>query len=124
VKASFRPRAVVCALVAAAVLAVCGGASAHAFFNRSEPRAGATLSSPPDVIRIWFNGPIEPVYSTMRVENRSQRVDKTGGRVSQADSTLLELSVAAVPPGRYRVIWSVIARDGHREEGAFGFRVK
>jgi methionine-rich copper-binding protein CopC len=30
----------------------------------------------------------------------------------------------ALPSGRYRVFWTVVARDGHRTEGDFSFRVK
>jgi methionine-rich copper-binding protein CopC len=46
------------------------------------------------------------------------------GRVDPKDPTLLEVSVPPLPPGRYHVFWSVIARDGHRTEGDFPFRIK
>jgi methionine-rich copper-binding protein CopC len=44
--------------------------------------------------------------------------------VDSADGTLLEVGLPPLPPGRYRVFWSVVARDGHRTEGDFPFRVK
>ena len=79
---SFRPRvAQVRALVRpgraspdglAPVLALLpGGAWAHAFVSRSEPRAGATLGESPAQIRIWFDGPVEPVSIDIRVENEA-----------------------------------------------------
>jgi methionine-rich copper-binding protein CopC len=40
------------------------------------------------------------------------------------DNTLVEVGLPRLPPGRYRVFWSVIARDGHRREGSFSFLVK
>ena len=40
------------------------------------------------------------------------------------DGRLLEVTVPPLTSGRYRVYWSVIARDGHRTEGDFRFRVK
>lgn len=109
----------------AAVLLWYGEAAAHAFPDHSEPRVGTTLAQPPAGVRIWFDGEIEPVFSTMRVENDlEQRVDKGDARVNPQDNRVLEVTVAALPPGRYRVYWSVIARDGHRTEGDFRFRVK
>jgi len=99
-------------------------ARAHAFPDHSEPRVGHTVSAPP-AVRIWFDGEIEPVFSTIRVENGNrQRVDKGDGRVDVKDKTLLEVSLPTLPPGRYQVFWSVVARDGHRTEGRFPFQVK
>jgi copper resistance protein C len=112
-------------LAAAALLLPQGGAWAHAFLNRSDPRAGGTLGVPPARVRVWFDGPIEPVFSTIRVENRDrQRVDNGDGHVSPEDPSLLEVGLPPVPPGRYRVVWSVIARDGHRKDGDFAFRIQ
>ena len=109
----------------AVVLLAPGPAAAHAFPDHSEPRVGATLDRAPDGVRIWFDGEIEPVFSTMRVENADhQRVDRNDARVSAGDSRMLEVSVGPLASGRYRVFWSVIARDGHRTEGDFSFRIK
>jgi methionine-rich copper-binding protein CopC len=114
----------VCALVP--VLALLPSAAwAHAFVSRSEPRAGATLGESPAQIRIWFDGPVEPVSIDIRVENADkQRVDRREGRLSPADNTLVEAGLPPLSPGRYRVFWSVVARDGHRREGTFSFLVK
>ena len=97
---------------------------AHVFPDHSEPRVGHTVA-PPRSVRVWFDGAIEPVFSTIRVEDgNKRRVDQGDARVNPADNTLLEVSVPALPPGRYQVFWSVVARDGHRTEGSFPFRVK
>ncbi len=98
---------------------------AHAFPDHSEPRVGHTVNASPPAVRIWFDGQIEPVFSTVRVENTDkQRVDKGDARIDPKDDTLLQVSLPPLPPGRYRVFWSVIARDGHRTEGDFSFRIK
>jgi methionine-rich copper-binding protein CopC len=98
---------------------------AHVFPDRSEPRVGATLEAAPRGVRIWFDGAIEPAFSTIRVESaEKRRVDKGDGRVDPADATLLEVSLPPLPAGRYRVFWSVVARDGHRTEGDFPFWIK
>jgi len=112
-------------LLVAALLAIPVSAETHAFLNRSDPPEGTTLNVPPVQVRIWFDGPIEPAFSTIRVENSNKRhVDKGDGRVHPSDHTLLEVSVPPLRPGTYRVFWSVIARDGHRKEGDFPFRIK
>jgi methionine-rich copper-binding protein CopC len=112
-------------LVAAALLAIPVSAETHAFLKRSDPPEGAILNVPPAQVRIWFDGPIEPAFSTIRVENSNRRrVDKDDGRVNPSDHTLLEVSVPPLRSGTYRVFWSIIARDGHRREGDFPFRIK
>jgi methionine-rich copper-binding protein CopC len=98
---------------------------AHTLPVRSEPGAGATLSAPPACIRIWFDGVLDPAFSTITVQNaKGQKVDKGDFRVNQADPTLLEVSLPSLPSGTYRVIWTAVARDGHRTTGDYIFRIK
>ena len=112
-------------LAVAAFLLAPSVVGAHAFPDHSEPRVGHTMDASPPAVRIWFDGQIEPVFSTVHVENADkQRVDKGDARIDPKDDTLLQVSLPPLPPGRYRVFWSVIARDGHRTEGDFPFRVK
>lgn len=112
-------------LVAALLVALPTTARAHAFIIHSEPRGGATLAEAPARVRIWFDGPIESMFAMIRVDDRNKlRVDNGDGRVNRSDNTLLEVGLPPLPPGRYRVFWSVVARDGHRREGNFSFLVK
>ena len=129
--AVLRKASVCCAARASGLLAVTalvlfpGTVWPHAFVSHSEPRGGATLGEPPAQISIWFDGPIESLFATIRVENGDkQRVDKGDGRVNPSDNRLLEVGLPPLPPERYRVFWSVIARDGHRREGNFSFLIK
>jgi methionine-rich copper-binding protein CopC len=80
------------------------------------------MTTAPSQVRIWFDGTLEPLFSGIQVQDASgYRVDIGDGRVDPADATLLEVHLAPLHPGRYRVIWSVVARDGHRTEGDFTF---
>ena len=100
-------------------------AGAHAFVSRTDPRASATLGEPPALVRIWFDGPVETMFFKLRVENeRQQRVDKGDARLNPDDNTQIEIGLPQLPPGRYRVFWGVVTRDGHRREGSFSFLVK
>ncbi|MBI3637143.1 MAG: copper resistance protein CopC [Candidatus Rokubacteria bacterium] len=112
-------------LIAAALLLVPASGWAHAFPDHSDPRVGHTVEAPPARVRIWFDGAIEPVFSTIRVEDDThQQVDKRDVQVDARDHTLLAVSLPPLAPGTYRVFWSVVGRDGHRTEGNFRFRVK
>jgi methionine-rich copper-binding protein CopC len=97
----------------------------HAFPDHSDPKVGSTVNASPSMVRIWFDGDIEPVFSKIMVHTMDGRmVDKRDGRVDPKDSTLLEVSVPPLSPGQYLVIWSVIARDGHHTMGQYTFTVK
>ena len=112
-------------LILTALLLAPSPAAAHAFPDHADPRVGSAVSPPPSEVRIWFDGEIEPVFSTIRVENGDkQRVDRGDGGVSLQDNRLLAVRVPPLAPGKYRVYWSVVARDGHRTEGDYPFRVK
>jgi methionine-rich copper-binding protein CopC len=97
----------------------------HAFPVRSDPRVGWKVTGSPAKVTIWFDSEIEPAFSTIAVYNAAkQRVDKNNARVSPSDATVLEVDLPPLPPGSYRVYWSVVAKDTHRTEGSFPFAVQ
>ena len=98
---------------------------AHAFPDHSDPKVGSTVSGSPSQVRIWFDGDLEPAFSTLMVHSADGRmIDKRDSRVDPADPRLLQVSVPPLPPGTYLVIWNVVARDGHRTNGQFSFTIK
>jgi copper resistance protein C len=102
-----------------------GVSRGHAFPDHSDPKVGSTVEGPPARVRIWFNADLEPVFSTIMVHTMDgQMVDNRDGRVDPSDPTLLEVSVPALRPGSYLVIWTAVSRDGHRTNGNFTFTVK
>ena len=85
----------------------------------------ANLAESPAQVRIWFDGPVEKMFLEVRVEAEDKRrVDKKDARLNPDNDTLVEVGLPRLPPGRYRVFWSVVARDGHKREGSFSFLVK
>jgi methionine-rich copper-binding protein CopC len=100
-------------------------AGAHAFPDHADPKVGSILTVSPERVRIWFDSALEPVFSSIMVHTADGRmVNKGGGGVAASDPTLLEVSVPPLPPGKYIVIWSVVARDGHRTSGDYTFTIK
>ncbi len=117
-------------LVCLSLIIICGGffrpslAFGHAFPDHSDPRVGSEVA-PPSGVKIWFDGPLEPVFSTLRVfSSAGIPVDKGDGRVDDRDNHLLLVSLPPLPAGEYRVVWAVVAWDGHRTEGQFKFEVR
>jgi copper resistance protein C len=114
----------VISLVLAALLWGADGAGAHAFLERADPRVGSTVRNPPSLVRLWFTEHLEPAFSSVRIVNEAgTQVDKGDGRVDPANPALLQISVPALSPGSYKVIWRVLSVDSHVTEGDFTFRV-
>ena len=83
------------------------------------------MAASPARVRIWFDSDLEPAFSTIMVHSANNEiVDKRDGRVDPSNPTLLQVSLPKLPPGIYRVMWNVVARDGHRTIGDYTFTIK
>ncbi len=99
-------------------------AQAHAFPVRSDPRVGWTVALSPSKVTIWFDGELEPAFSTITVFNSAkQQVDKGNSRVNDPDASVLEVDLTPLPPGTYHVFWKALAKDTHVTQGDFTFAV-
>ena len=99
-------------------------ARAHAFPVRSDPRVGWTIPVSPPKVTIWFDGELEPAFSTITVYNSTkQQVDKGNSRVSGPDASVLEVDLPPLAPGTYHVYWKALAKDTHVTEGDFTFAI-
>jgi copper resistance protein C len=99
-------------------------ARAHAFPVRSDPRVGWTIPVSPTKVTIWFDGELEPAFSTITVYNSTkQQVDKGNSRVNDRDASVLEVDLPPLASGTYHVYWKVLAKDTHVTEGDFTFSV-
>ena len=121
---SSRPRAtLIGGALAVGLLMTPAILGAHAFPDRSDPRVGSQVKTPPQV-RIWFDSELEPLFSSIEVQDAHRnKVDKGDGRVDPNDHTILEVSLPMLTPGSYTVVWRVVAHDGHPSEGRFPFTV-
>lgn len=112
------------ALMVLALLALAAGAAAHGMLERSEPRDGSTLRHAPPQVRLLFSSVIEPAYSRVEVlDAEGRRVDLGDSAVDAANRSLLRVSLPALPPGRYRIVWRVLSVDTHVTEGTVTFRI-
>jgi methionine-rich copper-binding protein CopC len=99
-------------------------AAAHGVLERTDPRAGASVKAVPAQVRLWFTGALEPAYSRVQVlDVEGRRMDLGDSALEPGNRALLRVSVPALGPGRYRVVWRVLSVDSHLTEGEFAFRV-
>ena len=118
------PRAAQAAGTTVLLLALAGGAGAHAFLERADPRVGSTVKTPPAQVRLWFTQPLEPAFSTVRVlDGAGNQVDRQDAALDPGNSALLRVTVPPLGPGTYKVIWRVLSVDTHVTEGDFTFTV-
>ena len=96
----------------------------HAFLDHATPAVGSTVHTAPREVRLWFSEPLEPAFSRLQVFDASGKpVDGGDGRVDASDRSVLMATLAALPPGTYRVVWRVVSIDTHVTEGDFTFDV-
>lgn len=97
---------------------------AHPEIIRTEPAAGAQLTTAPSRVRVVFNEALEPALSRMDLYD-SQRVQIAGGGGVVPDTpTTLELTLSPLDAGVYTVIWQTVGSDGHRIGGNFAFTIE
>jgi copper resistance protein C len=108
----------------AAMLAFATPVWAHVFPRTQSPAAGATVR-PPAQVRIVFDGPLEPAFSTLSVTDASGKtVNPAKAVVDPQTNDSMTVALPPLQPGKYTVHWAAIADDGHRTHGDYTFEVK
>jgi copper resistance protein C len=97
---------------------------AHVHLESTSPPDGAELDTPPTEVVLIFDGELDPAESGFTV------TDAAGTEVGSGDVDLevaerneLRGSVTIEAPGEYTVTWSIVAADGHPDEGSYAFTV-
>ncbi len=96
-------------------------ASGHAFLEHAEPGVGAVLTAAPQKLVLYFDSALELAFSGFLLLDESGRELARSGTQNETEPTQLSLIPPPLPPGIYRILWSVVARDGHPTEGDFTF---
>jgi copper resistance protein C len=118
-------RRVAMAALSVGLLLAPGSTLAHSLLVRSQPERRATVTRPPEEVRLWFSERIEPAYARVSVwDAGGKQVDAGDAAVDQADATTLAVRTPGLPAGRYTVRYRVLSVDGHIVESSFDFTVK
>jgi methionine-rich copper-binding protein CopC len=103
--------------------ATCSG-WAHAFLDRAEPPVGSQVRLPPQQVKVWFTEKLEPVLCRLQVfDPTGQEVDRSDVRPDPANAAVLEVSLPALKPGKYKVVWRAVSVDTHVTSGTFNFEI-
>jgi copper transport protein len=101
-------------------------AVAHANLVRSDPAAGAVLTTAPAQVQLWFSEQPDPHFSDVQVINANgRRVDHADMRPAPSDPLSLIAGVSSpLPDGLYTIVWKTVsAVDGHVVNGSVPFYV-
>jgi copper transport protein len=108
--------------VALAALVAPGAASAHAILLQTSPPNRAVLARSPAEIRVTFDDAVRVGAGNAAVANADGSSILAGPPRLAGHSLLLKLR-AHLPKGDYSARWSIVAEDGHREQGVLAFAV-
>jgi methionine-rich copper-binding protein CopC len=112
---------VVLAVVAALALSV--WVQAHTKLEKSVPADGATVTTPPTSVQLFFNEKPDLKVSKVEITGPSGKVE-LGPAHSMADKDIMAPVKGTLGNGKYTVAWQAAGTDGHVQKGEFSFTVQ
>ena len=113
------------ALAAICMLALFAAArlDAHAILKTSSPAINGTVSAGDVPITLTFNVRVDAARSKLQLLlPDASTVELKSGKQPSADT--LATSASGLKPGAYKILWQVLAPDGHISRGEIPFTVK
>jgi copper transport protein len=110
------------AVLAFVALVVPATAAAHARLIRTVPADGALLARAPADVRVVFDDTVRVGSGNAAVANASRRSVLAAPARARGRVVTLPL-IAGLTRGDYTARWSVVAEDGHHEQGLIAFAV-
>lgn len=100
-------------------------AMAHAKLKRSDPAAGARLTSAPEAIRLWFTEQPDLRFTFASLKDGAGKTILLGNGAQEAtDRMEVAFTVLSrLDPGSYTLSWRTAASDGHPSHGTLSFEV-
>ncbi|QKS69778.1 copper resistance protein CopC [Paenalkalicoccus suaedae] len=109
-------------IVIASIMVLPSTAFGHAYLAESEPMREASVTLPPEEIRVTLTEPINTQVSQIQVVN--DRGEELAGSVTgREDDTVIYTPDEPLEDGVYTVNWQVLALDSHVTDGSFRFAV-
>jgi methionine-rich copper-binding protein CopC len=112
---------VVC--VVAAIFALSVWLVAHTKLEKSDPADGATVTTSPKWVQLFFSEKPDLKVSKVEVTGPSGKVE-LGAAHSMADKDLMAVIDRPLDNGKYTVAWQTAGKDGHVLKGSFSFTVR
>ncbi len=108
------------ALVGLALLSSAGPAVAHNELIGSDPPDGAVVATSPAQVRLTFDLPLKPGFSTVTVTGPQSSQWQTGPPAEVGAVVSAPVSPLG-PAGHYTIAYQVLSADGHPVRGAVRF---
>jgi copper resistance protein C len=108
------------ALVGLVLLASAGPAVAHNELIGSDPADGAAVATSPAQVRLIFDLPLKPGFSTVTVTGPHSSQWQAGSP-AEAGAVVSAPVRALGPAGQYTIAYQVLSADGHPVRGAVRF---
>jgi methionine-rich copper-binding protein CopC len=96
---------------------------AHAILRESTPKANSAVQGPDFAVNLRFNVRIDGGRSRLHLV----APDGTSTQLvigTQASPDALQAEAKGLKPGAYKLLWNVLASDGHMSKGEIPFTVK
>lgn len=99
-------------------------AAAHAGLIDSEPSPGATLNSPPEVIRLTFSEPVleDSTFTLMTADFR--QIEAVNPSIDPGHPEQMYATLPVLEPGVYTIQWHAVSEDGGETSGSYSFEVR
>ena len=110
-------------LTLVAVLALTAWTQAHTKLEKSEPADGATLTTPPASVQLFFNEKPDMKVSKVEITGPSGKVE-LGPAHSMATNDIMAAVKGSLGNGKYTVAWQAAGSDGHVSKGTISFTVQ
>jgi methionine-rich copper-binding protein CopC len=95
----------------------------HAILLHAAPVAGSTVTGPDVPVELRFNARVDAKRSRLSLLlANGKSLPLTIQEQTSADT--LRAKAIGLPPGDYRLLWQVLAADGHISRGEAPFTVK
>jgi methionine-rich copper-binding protein CopC len=110
-------------LVVLLILAGLSPAFAHALLKKSIPASGAVVAGPAFTFTLQFNSRVDGKRSRMSVvmpDGKTRTLDIG----EQPSPDTLIAPVKGLLAGEYKLVWQVLAADGHISRGSYPFQVR
>jgi methionine-rich copper-binding protein CopC len=99
-------------------------AAAHAGLVDSEPSPGATLNSPPEVIRLTFSEPVVEGSTFTLMSADFHEIGAVSPSIDPGHPEQVYGTIPVLEPGVYTVQWHAISKDGGETDGSYSFEVR
>ena len=105
------------------LIAEASSASARPMLDHASPAPASIVRRAPPHVALFFTEVLSPSRSDAVVRSATGGVISAGKARVGGNKAELQVPLATLPPGKYRVEWYATSTDRHQNQGSFSFIV-